>query len=227
MRAFYFCALLIAISACQSNTRRDADITSAVPAANPNKPSVEQVKTLFSTCAACHGNQAEGNLALNAPALVNQDAWYLVRQLQHFKVGIRGADKQDSIGQRMSAIARTLEDSITIAGIVEYIKTLPPVLTASTVKGDIQAGMSQYAMICGACHGPGAEGNLDFNAPKLTGTDDWYLERQLVQFKNGTRGSHPDDITGTQMKQIAGTLKDDKSIQDVIAYIQSLQKKSL
>ena len=56
-------------------------------------------KTLYATCAACHGQQAEGTEALHAPKLAGQEEWYLVRQLQNFKAGIRGADKKDTYGQ--------------------------------------------------------------------------------------------------------------------------------
>ena len=39
-------------------------------------------KPLFAVCTACHGSQAEGNPALNAPKLSGQADWYLRRQLK-------------------------------------------------------------------------------------------------------------------------------------------------
>jgi cytochrome c oxidase subunit 2 len=48
---------------------------------------------------------------------------------------------------------------------------------------------------------------------------DWYLATQLKNFRDGTRGSHPQDIYGAQMGLIAGMLIDDAAIGDVIAYI--------
>src|SRR5258706_3396884 len=44
-------------------------------------------KRLYAVCASCHGPQAEGNLALNAPKLSGQEDWYLKRQLKYFKNG--------------------------------------------------------------------------------------------------------------------------------------------
>ncbi|HWY94198.1 MAG TPA: c-type cytochrome, partial [Steroidobacteraceae bacterium] len=44
----------------------------------------------YAVCSACHGAQAEGNPQLNAPKLAGQAGWYLTRQLQDFKLGIRG-----------------------------------------------------------------------------------------------------------------------------------------
>jgi len=55
---------------------------------------------------------------------------------------------------------------------------------------------------------------------------DWYLRRQLTLFKQedraGRRGGHPEDIYGDQMYLLAGLLKDDAAIDDVIAYINTL-----
>ena len=44
--------------------------------------------------------------------------------------------------------------------------------------------------LCAACHGAQGEGNRQLNAPKLTGLEDWYLQRQLKYFKQGARGTH-------------------------------------
>ena len=42
---------------------------------------VETGKTLYAICAACHGAQAEGIAALNAPANAGQDPWYMTRTI--------------------------------------------------------------------------------------------------------------------------------------------------
>ena len=223
MKIIYSFFILLFFSACKSDIPGNADNTLA----NTTDKADTISRKLFNSCEACHGKNAEGNLAFNAPALANQDTWYLVKQLLNFKNGIRGTAVQDSFGLTMSAIARSLSDSLAMAGLVNYIKTLPPVVTEASVKGDVQEGLSHYQMICGACHGPGAEGIEELGAPKLTGINDWYLERQLLNFKNGIRGTHPDDKAGIQMKQMANTLKDEKAVRDVVVYIQSLQQKSL
>ncbi len=44
-------------------------------------------KELFAVCAACHGQNGEGNKLLNAPANGGQDEWYVIRQLRIFAVG--------------------------------------------------------------------------------------------------------------------------------------------
>ncbi len=45
----------------------------------------------YAVCAACHGQQGEGLLALNAPKLSGQEPRYLKRQLRNYKNGRRGA----------------------------------------------------------------------------------------------------------------------------------------
>ncbi len=227
MKVYHVFVFLLGVCACHSNTKDNEGSTQGVAVTQTDSALAYTAQTLFKTCTACHGSNAEGNREFNAPALVNQDTWYLEQQLHNFKKGFRGADERDSLGLRMSAIARSLGDSLAVASLVSYIKTFEPAATGSTVKGDVQAGLSHYNMICGACHGPGAEGNKELGSPKLVGIDDWYLERQLIHFKNGIRGSHPEDKSGAQMKQIVNTLKDEQAIKDVVAYIQSLQQKSL
>jgi cytochrome c oxidase subunit 2 len=37
------------------------------------------------------------------------------------------------------------------------------------------------------------------------------------------RGGHPDDIYGDQMNLVAGVLKDETAIKDVVAYINTLR----
>ena len=86
---------------------------------------------------------------------------------------------------------------------------------------DVAAGKQLYAA-CGACHGPQAEGNPGLNAPKLSGQRDWYLKRQLANFKRGARGTHEKDTYGKTMAPMAATLADDAAIDNVIAYIQTL-----
>lgn len=87
--------------------------------------------------------------------------------------------------------------------------------------GDPVAGKPLYA-ICATCHGANGEGNLALNSPKLSGQEDWYIRRQLTNFKQGIRGTHDDDEYGKQMAPMAGVLADEMAIRDVSAYIKTL-----
>lgn len=89
--------------------------------------------------------------------------------------------------------------------------------------GDPAKGKALYAT-CGACHGANGEGMEALNAPRLQGQEEWYLIRQLQNFKAGIRGSNPKDTYGMQMAPMAQTLPTDQAMEDVAAYIKSLGK---
>ena len=81
-------------------------------------------KTLYTTCAACHGDNAEGNKLLNAPKLAGQSDWYLHRQLEKFQAGIRGSANGDINGAQMRASIAVLQDAEAITDVVAYINSL-------------------------------------------------------------------------------------------------------
>ena len=85
-------------------------------------------------------------------------------------------------------------------------------------------GKALYAA-CAACHGAQGEGNPGLHAPSLANQQDWYLERQLLGFRSGVRGSHPEDGYGAQMQAIAKTLADDAAVKAVVAYIADFKAK--
>ncbi|MEJ1242273.1 c-type cytochrome [Chryseolinea sp. T2] len=217
---YYYVVFALIFLACSSREQNKIaeqyTAASQLPAGNP----VEGLG-LYAPCKTCHGDYAQGNKQLNAPALANSDIWYLQRQLRNFQKGIRGYHAQDSSGLQMAAMAKTLKDSIAIADVVAYIETMPDVQIASTIKGDIKKGERTYQSTCGSCHGPGAKGNEKMNAPRLNGLDDWYIRQQISKFKSSVRGAHPEDKFGAQMVPMMALLADEQAIDDVIAYIRS------
>ena len=60
-------------------------------------------------------------------------------------------------------------------------------------------------------------------SPRLAGLSIVYMQRQYSNFKNGVRGNHPEDEYGRRMQYMAGSLKNDKDLDDVLAYIVSLR----
>ncbi|HWZ73125.1 MAG TPA: c-type cytochrome [Casimicrobiaceae bacterium] len=179
-------------------------------------------KPLFAVCAACHGLQAEGNPALNAPKLSGQGDWYLKRQLKNFKDGARGTNDKDVFGKTMAPMAATLADDAAINNVVAYIRTLPDNPAPATVHGSVKKGQDPYAT-CGACHGDDGRGIKATNAPRLKGMSDWYLVTQLKNFKQGIRGAHPKDLYGKQMAAMAAILSDDQATDDLVAYIDTFR----
>ncbi len=180
-------------------------------------------KTLFTACAACHGAQGEGNVALNAPKLSGQGEWYLHRQLTSFKQGARGTVEKDAFGKQMAPMAAILADDDAVRNVSAYVKTLPDKPAPRTVNGDSNAGQKIYGTSCSACHGPDGLGVQQINAPGLKGMSDWYLVTQLKNFKQGIRGAHPQDLYGAQMALMASTLADDQAITNVVSYINTFK----
>ena len=90
-----------------------------------------------------------------------------------------------------------------------------------TLKGNSRDGEHRF-VTCGACHGADAGGIQATNAPRLRGMSDWYLATQLEHFRDGVRGGHPQDAYGSQMALFAAMLRDDQSIHDLLAYIDTL-----
>ena len=92
------------------------------PAISADAAAGEQ--TYNSVCVACHGADGTGNEALGAANILYLSEAYMIRQLKYFKDGIRGAHPEDTRGQQMAAIAKTLPDEQAIANVVAYISTL-------------------------------------------------------------------------------------------------------
>ncbi len=180
----------------------------------------EAGKASFATCAACHGANAEGNKALNAPALASQEAWYVERQLKNFKAGIRGTGA-DVLGAQMAPMAAMLATDADIKNVAAFIAALSPASLTHDGGGNVAAGQGLYAT-CAACHGAAGEGNAALNAPSLSIQQDWYIVRQLENFKSGARGAHADDAFGAQMRPMAMMLADAAAMKNVAAYIASL-----
>ena len=176
-------------------------------------------KARYAVCQACHGVDGMGNKALNSPKIAGQEPWYLERQLKNFKAGIRGADSKDTYGMQMRPMALTLADDQSIRDMAAYVSNMPVERTVvPTIKGNVAAGKAAY-VICQACHGPAGEGNKTLNAPRLAGLQDWYVTRQLKNFKSGIRGTKSGDMFGMQMRPMAMSLTSEEAINNVAAYI--------
>ena len=173
-------------------------------------------------CSGCHGEAGEGNADLRAPALAALDAAYLDRQVAHFRSGLRRAEEDNDAAQGMIAILPDLTGDET-AAISAYLAALPlPVLDDETDPPGFR-GRGLYSG-CSSCHGVRAQGTAALNAPRLTGQFGWYLADQLRAFRAGRRGFHADDEPGRQMKAMADQIGSEADIDQIVAYIASLDR---
>jgi len=176
----------------------------------------------YAVCMACHGPSGEGNPGLNAPRLAGQQAWYVQRQLHNFRNGLRGAHEQDTFGAQMTAFAAMLPDDTAIRNLAAYVESLPGQAPETTVTGNVRRGRSLYTT-CAACHGTNGQGTWALNAPRLAEMPDWYLVRQLQNFQQRIRGAHHQDFYGWQMGLMADILADERAINDLVSYINTLR----
>ncbi|MFN2329921.1 MAG: Rid family hydrolase [Chromatocurvus sp.] len=79
---------------------------------------------LYQACAACHGVDGEGNEALRSPPLAGREPWYLARQIDGFRRGVRGYDAQDTGGTSMRLASIGLPDEQAVYDTVAHIARL-------------------------------------------------------------------------------------------------------
>ena len=178
-------------------------------------------KAAYEICAVCHGASGEGTPELNVPKIGGQEEWYVARQLQNFKSGLRAPTTSDVYGTQMRALSMTLANDQEIADVSAYVASMSPPAVADTVSGDAAQGKAAYAT-CTACHGANGEGNKALNSPKLAGQHDWYIVRQLQNYKSGVRGSDSKNVFDMQMRPMAMILTTDEAVNNIAAYINSL-----
>ena len=196
----------------------------ATPAAFA-EPNLENGKTKFVVCEACHGKTGSGSKEIGAPRIAGQNHWYEERQLRNLKAGIRGTDPKDAFGVVMRPMALTLVTDQDIEDVVAYFGTLKPELLPDTVTGGNVPNGKEIFTVCAGCHGDDGKGIEVLSSPRVAGIPDWYLLRQLQNFEQGIRGTHAGDIYGRQMGVMQKLmLKDNQAMLDVIAYINTLPK---
>jgi cytochrome c553 len=84
-----------------------------------------------------------------------------------------------------------------------------------------ERGRELYGL-CAQCHGETATGDAATQVPAIAGLTQPYIEAQLRKFRDGTRGTHFDDVSGMRMRPMAMWLKSDADVTAVAAFVASL-----
>ena len=77
----------------------------------------------YGVCANCHVVDRNGNEERRAPPILQLNDWYLIQELENFRIGARGVHPEDVWGAMMRGNAVALDDE-TVKNVVAYIQTL-------------------------------------------------------------------------------------------------------
>ena len=188
-------------------------------------------QSLYATCIACHGQNGEGLQATNSPRLAGLHDWYLVSQLTKFRSGLRGAHSDDIYGSQMAVFAKALANEQAVLDVATYIGTLKSNHPARTEQsGDPNRGSFLYSdeIRCSQCHGSTGQGlkqpyGKGSDAPRLAGQHDWYLIRQLRNFKAGVRGDPKDKFAMEMRVKAKIGISSEQDIKDLAAFLSNIE----
>lgn len=138
-------------------------------------------------CMACHLETGLGIEAMKAPSIAGLPRWYVTDQLRKFRSDQRGYHSADAPGKLMQANAIVLDER-TIAFVGRHIENLNPSTERKTVATQEVTGSEVlYQRFCSQCHKEDASGDRSLRAPPLTSQQDWYLLKQIENFRTEKR----------------------------------------
>lgn len=177
----------------------------------------------YKYCLLCHGSAGQGNSIIQAPAIAGVSEFYLRQQVANYRSTRRGDDyHSDPAAAEMAAAARTIADE-EIAAIAGFLKSLEGQRSSHDgVEGNSVAGQASYMQACSSCHGSAAQGSELLKVPALNYLNDWYVVSSFNKYISGARGKSLQDASAQQMRAIVQGLPQDFSIEDIAAYIRSL-----
>ena len=196
-------------------------LTAALVAAIPKEGTAEEL--FAATCAACHGANGEGNVALKAPSIAGLPEWFSTVQFEKFRNGQRGEGEGDIGGHHMKIVAEAIDEA-RLPGLGEHIASLPIVPTTNTLGGDPTVGKELFLEHCAGCHRYNAHGEKAFRSAPLSGLQDWYIFDTLVKYREEIRGYHSFDVDGIFMHRNLKYVTDE-DFKQIIAYVAELAKK--
>ena len=83
---------------------------------------IQKGRELFAErCMECHRYNAEGEFTFGSPPLMGLQDWYLRSQIMKFRSGLRGVEKADPYGTKMSFSSGFIEDEEMLNSLVSYL----------------------------------------------------------------------------------------------------------
>jgi cbb3-type cytochrome c oxidase subunit III len=223
--------------ASASNSAKGAPTTAA--GATTAQPVSEQVAAgghdfVQFACAQCHGEQGQGGVSPDVPALTGAGKELTVAQLEH--IINHGLGESANPAKPYMPVWGEVVSTQQVSDLVAYIRAgLPAVAGAEpplvpTNQGESVAGAALYTKYgCVNCHGPNGLGGVpnpqspDKTIPPLSGADFFSEFNTDAKIKEIIRtGSVLGSAPIVSMPHWGGILSDDQ-LNALVAYIQTLK----
>ncbi len=159
-------------------------------------------------CGECHGLDGAGN-RIKFPRLAGQKQTYIIKQIEDFRAGRR---KNDGGQMQKTATELKVEDIPRVADWFSHQSPRWPKITIDA-KPDLERARklalfgARGMKACLSCHSTaqlGLFGGPPVEAPRIAGQRDFYIAKELTDFRDGRRHNDPDQI----MTKIARRLSD-------------------
>jgi cytochrome c553 len=196
---------------------------------------LEKGKEINGTCAACHGEFGQGGKKGEYPRIAGQQTRHIEGQLRNFRARTRlnipmfpYTQERELSDEDIKDIAAYLsgiqlsnkmptytgkEDALTMLQMADKAMIIP------RSEGDLAHGKAVFQDQCSNCHGTTGRGRG--MSPMLVGQYTAYLKRQSELFRKGDRPHDDEEKVGGVLNELQ-----DKDIQDVLAYLTSIQDTS-
>lgn len=184
-------------------------------------------ETLVTACAACHGS--DGNSASPLfPKIAGLGEKYLTKQLLDIQSGARvvpemtglldNSSEQDL--KDMAAFYASKPTQLSGAKDSELMLNSGEKVSALALGEKVYRAGNHETKVpaCSGCHSPRGLGNAPAGYPRLSGQYAEYIEKQLLNFKAGTRAN---DGEARTMRSVAEHMSE-AEIKAVSAYISGL-----
>ena len=194
---------------------------------------LETGKEINGTCAGCHSEFGQGGKRGEYPRIAGQQVKYLEQQLRAFRSRARVNIPMFPYTQERELSDSDIKDvSAYLAGIalptdipdfkptddaLTRLEAMDKVMIIGRVEGDLAAGEAIYQKRCAACHAKNGKGRGMF--PMLVGQYTQYLARQMEAYRKGERPHDEDEVKQGSLMDLS-----DKDLQDILAYLTSIQK---
>ena len=145
----------------------------------------------------------------NFRELAGQRQSYIIKQLYDFRAGRRKND-----GGQMQQTA-TEVDEADIPRVAEWFASQTPPWPKLTLEAEPDLGrareLSMFGVVgraaCLSCHSAASLGLLDrpYDAPRIAGQRDYYIAKELTDFRDGRRGNDPEQVMSKVARQLRDT----------------------